>query len=602
MDIYERVTDAASIKPEVQQAADEIVADMDMLEALAAIKDGGLFHEDVAPELILRLITELGPEELADHLGPEHPLVGQARAATSSSPRSTSPQHSTPPPPTRIPVRRFAFPQHFAIAASLALVASSVSFLLLNSRGKNPSDFGWSGSSIAAAGPLEPLPIDRLRPSTVEPDWNAPSGVVTMGPGDASKRQALQRATVILRDADGMGSGVLISADGWILTNYHVVASAVQRASLLGEPARLDTILAVVTEGRVRPASERPKATVYRVDPAHDLALLKLAEAPAPLAPISFVAVADQLPAEGDEVTAIGSPGGLAPWNMRTGSIARIYQHPAELSENVGLPARPPGLIQRVRAEVIQTDIGISPGDSGGPLLDQSGRLVGVTFATPANLRAGSAGLHVALPHVRALIESLPSKPELVPPDFFAAADPALVPASPRPSAVNGYLESVVWPFVSKSDDQSSASEVAAVVTYIDTERRARLPDSSQAEALAALMPRGLWSLEDQGQFWFSAAILRRPDGLVAVATTNAQGIVSKVRLNREGGTTTQLAYVRDQSGQWRLAPELVGKPLNPGESGGTGSKVRDGWDRAVGDKRGSGEKEPPRNQPNKMP
>lgn len=583
MDMFKRITPAGPVKPEVEAVVDSVLNNMEVLEAIDAIQDGVLSHDDLAPTLVNRIVTELSPEDIAEHLGAHHPLVSVAKAAQATAQVHGADPHPDLRPPLRFPGKRFMIPRLLAIAATLALVAGTA-FLVLSNRTKDPSTFGWSASAIAANGPLEPLPIDRLRPSTTEPVWSASSGTATMGPAETSKRQLLQRATVILRDSDGMGSGVLISADGWILTNYHVVASAVQRASLLGEAARLDAIFAVIKDARIKPGDEHPKAKVYRVDPTHDLALLKLDSVPTSLSPISFIKVAERLPEEGDEVIAIGSPGGLAPWNMRSGSVARIYQHPTELSENVGMPARPAGLIQRVRAEVIQTDIGISPGDAGGPLLNHAGSLVGVTFAIPANLRAGNAGLHIALPHIKTFVASLPKEPELVPPDFFAAANPALAPTAPRPITVGGMVESVVWPFIAKGDGSGSASstDVAAIVTYIDADRRTKLPES-RTDAISAMMPRGLWSLEEQGQFRFTAAILRRPDGLVAVGTTNAQGIVSEVRLNRENGTITQVAYIRLQSGVWRLAPDFVGKPVNPSDAANQGAKIHEAWDRAVG-------------------
>lgn len=623
MNPFDEFFNARPTKPEVEALVDNLMNDMDVLEAIAAIQDGVLSHDDMSPALIERILTDHSPEQIADQLGLLHPLVAlaESRVALAESRMTSGAVHGSSPPlklatrtliqgasaRLRATTRPRVMKRLIAVAATLAVVALTIVLLLPNTNKKSdPSSFEWPSPTVASFGPIIALPMDRLRPSTIEPDWNASSGFATMGSAVTIGRQQLQRATVILRSPDGMGSGFLISAEGWILTAYHVVASVVQQASLRGEAASVDVIFAVVRGGRIAPSDERVRATVYRVDPEHDIALVKLNHIPASLLPLSFVPIAESLPDEGEEVVVIGSPGGLAPWNIRTGNVARIYQHPTDLSENVGLPARTAGVIQRVQAEVIQTDIGISPGDSGGPLLNRAGHVIGITFATPANIRAGSAGLHIALPHIQAMVSSPPTEPELVPPDFFAAADPALSPANPRANIVDGFIQSVVWPFLARTEgsDAASSAQVVAWVTFVDHNRRNPSP-SRQEPSLSAMMPRGLWSMEDRGQFRFTAVRLVRSDGLIVIGTTDTQGNLSEVRINRDEGRITQVAYTRHATGIWRLAPALVGAPLDTSTAGGSNTKVLERGGRpfdGMPPTRGPGPTPSDRSQPNRMP
>ena len=134
----------------------------------------------------------------------------------------------------------------------------------------------------------------------------------------------------------GQGSGFFVSADGLLVTNHHVVADA--------------ATIRVLTHADV----ELKVTQVVAVDPTSDLALLRVAGTGLP-----HLELADAVPAIGSRAYAIGSPQGLA----------------NTLSE---------GLISGVRGpegevKLIQTTAAISPGSSGGPLLNADGRVVGVT-------------------------------------------------------------------------------------------------------------------------------------------------------------------------------------------------------------------------------
>ena len=156
----------------------------------------------------------------------------------------------------------------------------------------------------------------------------------------------------------GLGSGVVITADGYIVTNHHVIDGADDVSVSLGESNR------------------RYTAKVVGRDPGTDLAVLKI-EAEN-LSPATF-ADSDQVEV-GDMVLAIGNPFGVGQ------SVSRGIV--SALSRGMGM-----GMFE----DFIQTDAAINPGNSGGALIDTDGRVVGINSAILS--RSGSsAGIGFAIP------------------------------------------------------------------------------------------------------------------------------------------------------------------------------------------------------------
>jgi putative serine protease PepD len=171
---------------------------------------------------------------------------------------------------------------------------------------------------------------------------------------------------------NGLGSGVVLSADGRILTNNHVVASA-------GGP-----VTVTLNDGREVPA------TVVSTDPSSDLAVLQ-ASGVSGLTPVTW-ANSDDVKI-GDGVMAIGSPSGLQ-GTVTTGIVSALDREvtvPAESRRSAPVSYR-----------AIQTDASINPGNSGGALVNAAGELVGINSAiySPASSsgEAGSVGIGFAIP------------------------------------------------------------------------------------------------------------------------------------------------------------------------------------------------------------
>ena len=154
----------------------------------------------------------------------------------------------------------------------------------------------------------------------------------------------------------GEGSGVVYTADGYIITNHHVIAKAIGRSGNLaaGYEIRVyfDTTLSTYV-----------KAQIVGSDETTDLALIKVSGEN--LTPVEVVS--SETLNVGDKVYAIGSPGGLEFMNsLSDGIISGLNR---EVSTDTG-----------IAYDLIQTNTAINPGNSGGALLNREGKLIGICF------------------------------------------------------------------------------------------------------------------------------------------------------------------------------------------------------------------------------
>jgi serine protease Do len=156
----------------------------------------------------------------------------------------------------------------------------------------------------------------------------------------------------------GVGSGVIVSDDGLVITNNHVVEGA-------------DEVVVELADGREFKAAE------IKTDPESDLAVVKLADARG--LPVAKLGDSDKL-SIGDWVIAIGNP-----FELETTVSAGI----------ISGKGRELGSIRR--AQFLQTDAAINPGNSGGPLVNLNGEVVGINTAI-ASSSGGYQGIGFAIP------------------------------------------------------------------------------------------------------------------------------------------------------------------------------------------------------------
>ena len=163
----------------------------------------------------------------------------------------------------------------------------------------------------------------------------------------------------------GLGSGVMIDPSGVVLTNYHVVRGA--------------SLIEVVLSDRTRYTGQ-----VLGGDPQNDLAVVRLTDAPGNLSVVGLGALDDIKP--GALAIAIGNPNGLE----RSVTVGVVSGMNRTLRDT---PARAP-----IR-NVIQTDAAINQGNSGGPLLNSRGELIGINTAIEVVTgQKGFGGIGFAVP------------------------------------------------------------------------------------------------------------------------------------------------------------------------------------------------------------
>ena len=345
---------------------------------------------------------------------------------------------------------------------------------------------------------------------------------------------------------------MFISADGWILTNYHVVATTAQAMALTGQAPRMRVYTGKLEDGVMRLLPDSLVARVYRVSPSTDLAMLKIENAEKRT--FSFVKVAPKDAEAGTECYVIGSQGAGFPWLFRSGKVLGTYEYPVGITEMM-LGADTLGAsLERTRLSIMLSDCSISPGDSGGPLLNAEGNLIGLTFATPANLSSGSMGMHVALKEIRKFTKTTPAAPEGVPFDPWVAGLPFSMHAPPRA----GILQEQGKPcFVLQYVHLSPDRQPVAELLFFDLKAQNKLRIAG-ADTSLSMLPTGIWGMEERKGFSFDVFLARRFDGLVAVGYTDAQNIVSEIRLDKNQDAKADVVWKRSPKSGWEATQNAV--------------------------------------------
>jgi len=172
------------------------------------------------------------------------------------------------------------------------------------------------------------------------------------------------------------GSGFILSADGYVLTNYHVVENS-------------DSITVSLYNG------EEYDAALVGCDQSNDIAVLKIdAEGLTPV----VLGDSDNLNV-GDQVVAIGNPLGELTFSLTTGAVSALNRE-VTLSSNVTM-------------DLIQTDCAINSGNSGGALFNLYGEVIGITNAKYSSSSSGSEasidniGFAIPMNHVKNIVKSI---------------------------------------------------------------------------------------------------------------------------------------------------------------------------------------------------
>jgi putative serine protease PepD len=245
---------------------------------------------------------------------------------------------------------------------------------------------------------------------------NNPSTATAVSAVAAKASPSVVTISVTASSESGTGSGIVLSADGYVLTNNHVV-------TLDGDTSG-GTISVTSSDGHIYPAK------VVGTDPLNDLAVIKLTGASG-LTPATFASSSDLN--VGDSVVAIGAPLDL-PNTVTTGIVSALNRSIAVASSAVPSGSGSSGdgsgdggsgsspfnfwdfgdgsgdgsdqtqtQTSSIYLSVLQTDAAINPGNSGGALLDSQGDVIGVNVAiagtdSTSTAQSGSIGVGFAIP------------------------------------------------------------------------------------------------------------------------------------------------------------------------------------------------------------
>lgn len=243
-----------------------------------------------------------------------------------------------------------------------AVVACALAFGVYSALGKNSSSVtlgsDGSGTNITVTGDdatLAEAVAQKALPSVVNINVYTASQSQAQGFMRSSSTQEYTQSS--------LGSGVILSDDGCILTNYHVIEGA-------------DKLQVVASGGEY-------EAKVVGTDPSSDLAVIKIEASGLPAVEIG--SSSDLV--TGEWVMAVGSPFGLEQ-SVSTGIVSAVSRSSSSLYSSES---------EAIYTNMIQTDAAINPGNSGGALVDKNGKLIGINTLI-ASTSGSSSGVGFAIP------------------------------------------------------------------------------------------------------------------------------------------------------------------------------------------------------------
>lgn len=214
----------------------------------------------------------------------------------------------------------------------------------------SPDNHAWGGGGSGGGGSA-----GGQQTATVDSD-----------PATKAESKGVVLIDTVVAGGQAAGTGMVLTSKGEVLTNYHVVEGAT-------------TInITVATTGKTY------AATVLGSDQSADVALLQLTNASG----LDTVAIDDDSVAAGDQVTAVGNAGGTGSLTAADGTVTALKASITTASE---------GSVEgETLTSMIETDADVVPGDSGGPLLDEEGEVVGIDTAASTGSQIDGYAIPIA--------------------------------------------------------------------------------------------------------------------------------------------------------------------------------------------------------------
>ncbi|WP_426565616.1 S1C family serine protease [Angustibacter sp. McL0619] len=302
-----------------------------------------------------------------------------------TSPYGYQPAGAPPAPPAATPTQQASRPRWVEVSVAAvvaALVAGGTTAAVLAADNNDASNVSSTSNGHSSGNPAAGTgsgPVSQA--NAVAPDWNKVATAV---------EPSVVAISATTQSGGSEGSGTILDTKGRVLTNNHVVAG-------VGSDA---TLKVTTSAGLTYPA------TVVGTDPSTDLAVIQMKGAtnltPATLGDSDSVRV-------GAPVMAVGNPLGLA-GTVTTGIVSALDRPVTTTNETEGdqsgqgqQPSQGSSTDSTVVTNAIQTDAAVNPGNSGGALVDTSGRVIGIpssiaSLGASAGSQSGSIGLGFSIP------------------------------------------------------------------------------------------------------------------------------------------------------------------------------------------------------------
>jgi S1-C subfamily serine protease len=390
-----------------------------------------------------------------------------------------------------------------------------------------------------------------LTPDTLQSMWGSDETSAPLAVNRERRRGGAEiyakvaPAVVVVRTSHGHGTGFFIQSDGTFITNNHVVDAGLRHDPQRNASYAMAYVGQLAGDGMMQLRDQPIRAHVLKVDLQRDLALLKL-DAPSattyPALPLATTA-----PKPGVDCEIVGHPGSGLLWTYRVGQVSGIGQAPRDLvwdlMERLAVSGpRRAALEQRLSQEpsfrLLLTSTGAGPGDSGGPLLDATGAVIGVTHAVTAEPRQARFTHHIHLDEVRQFLASVPKTPVILAPDPWRFG----------PRAVLRDIDGGGPPDVLVAGDEGPE----VMLFDLDNDTPAQLLAGN--DALERLVLQRKWD--------FELAIDVRGAGYDVFYDTDNDGAVDLILTTDEAQPTSKDRLVRSAGGQWRADRAAPGERL----------------------------------------